>query len=70
MIHHATSNVRELPSGILAEIFVCSCGSQSSAAQMAGTTGGLMYSAVFGHHPCPGIIALWEQDKDEVTIKE
>lgn len=70
MTHHVTSRLFETtPGGVMGEEFVCSCGSRSTAARMAGTPGGRVTSALFGHCPCAGIQALWTQDVDEITVE-
>ena len=49
--------------GFLGEAYNCSCGSSSTAAQMAGTPGGQAINALFGHRPCAGIRALHNHPK-------
>ena len=68
--HHAISIVFETPSGILGERYSCSCGSQSTAAQMAQTPGGQEYSSLFGHRPCEVIWMLHASGVDEITVQE
>jgi hypothetical protein len=71
MTHNVKTHITEsTPGGLLMEIITCSCGKSSTAAQMAKTHGGLMASALFGHHPCIAIQELWQNDLDELTFEE
>ena len=59
MKHIAESVIFETsPEGFLGERYTCSCGAQSTAAQMAQTRGGCAVSAMFGHRPCRAIYEL------------
>ena len=70
MRHVAQSEFFETtPGGVLGERYTCSCGSSSTAAQMAGTPGGLACSALMGHHPCPGIITLHDSGEARIEIE-
>ena len=70
MKHVAMSIVFETPSGLLGERYECSCGAVSSAAECAGTPGGLAYRALFGHRRiCAGISALHQSGEDRIEIE-
>lgn len=70
MKHIAKSEIFETaPNGILGERYTCSCGASSTAAQMAGTPGGNVTSAIFGHRPCVGIIALHNSGDSSIQIE-
>lgn len=71
MKHTAHAAIFETtPGGILGERYTCSCGAQSTGAQMAQTPGGRAYSAMFGHRVCAGIVALHNADELSVTIED
>jgi hypothetical protein len=67
--HIATSQDYVTPNGFLAERYRCTCGATSTAAQMAGTPGGRCINALFGHHPCPAIVALHESGESRIEIQ-
>jgi hypothetical protein len=70
MQHIATSEIFETtPGGVLGERYICTCGKQSTAAQMAGTRGGTVYSALFGHLPCAAIIELHRSGESRVEME-
>ena len=69
MTRTAKSSIFETtPGGILGERYVCSCGATSTAAQVAGTHGGQVTSALFGNRVCPGIAALHRSGESEITV--
>ena len=71
MTHVARSVIFETsPGGILGEEYRCSCGAQSTAAQIAGTYRGRAMSALFGHRPCIGVLRLHASGEDIVVVKE
>ena len=69
MRHIATSRIVETtPGGILGEEYACSCGARSTAAQCAGTRGGRVVNAMFGHRPCVAILRLHTSGDDRVEM--
>ena len=71
MRHVATSEIFETtPGGILGERYACSCGSTSTAAQSAGTGGGRIVNAVFGHRPCIGIRQLHTSGESRIEVND
>lgn len=68
MRHEAKSTVVvEKKTGILCELFTCTCGATMTAGEMVNVNA---HAAFGGRAPCPGIRALWEQDVDKVVVEE